>query len=225
MVLPRSPARQQQRRRHGLTWLASATGCSKMMLLGILGVAATALLAGHSGPIAQVSRILASTAVLAEAGSSAAGAVIFAGANVTEVVSTAFAGAAVNSMSVANEIWRGIDLFNISMTMREGSLHTHDPVYVMKWLNTSAGKNVIPIPDKLRGLFLDVAGSVCISLPLLSRSDSELHLEGRFYTLGQGTAASARDVRLRMEVDRGSLQRTVVQSSVGYVRIRASAGG
>ena len=173
----------QQRRRHGLAWLVGGAYFPRGTFWYAAAVVCVALLSGHSGPVAQVSRMLGSVASVAEASSTAAGAVITAGANMTEVVSVAFVGAAQNSLTLAGDMWFGIDIHNIAMRRIDGTIDSVDGTLLCKWLSSDVGRRVVPVPAGFLDILTDVVSSVSSTLTAVARSDTLLDWHGQYHSI------------------------------------------
>ena len=74
----------------------------------------------------QAGRILGATADVAKSLSQTNGTILGASANITQIVTETFIGAAHNSLTIASEFWNGIDLFNISVMVREARVVADD---------------------------------------------------------------------------------------------------
>ena len=183
LQLRRSPQERLQRRslaprrRHGWQWLCS-WALSRSSSLAVAAVLVAVALSGQAGPIAQLARMLASAAALAESSSAAASTIVDAGNNLTQVVSTSVLGAAQNSLSLAHDVWKGVDLSKLVVQTRSGHMLSADAELAARWLLSPKGRAAVPLPADFAAIAADVTAAVCLSFPMMERTEATLRLAG-----------------------------------------------
>ena len=126
-----APRRQAPRGRRGrLSWLRMPR--TSTFVPGAFGVLLLTL-AGEPSFVREVSRTVGAVADVAEGAGTLAGAVNFAAANTTVAVTTTAANIATSSLSLAREIWLGVNLLNVSANRSHGRMIAESLDEVRGW--------------------------------------------------------------------------------------------
>jgi hypothetical protein len=139
------------------------------------------LFSGEKGVIAQVARIFGSIAIMGESAAAITSTAVEVGSVITASMSLLALSVANNSATIAAELWSGIDLLNVSLVVKHGKVAADDGSTIAVWLNGSAGKRLVPVPDEAKLFMSDAAHSVGVSMPLVHMHDAQLHIaDGNF---------------------------------------------
>lgn len=149
-----------------------------MVMLSFLAV-----YGGAEGPLIQIGRLLGVAADLGEATSVAAGHAV----NMTGAIATAatdvISSATSNGLNSAENIWRGVDISDLSVTRCAGIMTLDDEHVLAVWLNSTAAHTLVPcLTDDLRDQMMAAASSVSLSLTSLQTSTEALEFENSFNT-------------------------------------------
>ena len=159
-------------------WRFLGGGSLTMVMLSFLAV-----YGGAEGPLIQIGRLLGVAADLGEATSVAAGHAV----NMTGAIATAatdvISSATSNGLNSAENIWRGVDISDLSVTRCAGIMTLDDEHVLAVWLNSTAAHTLVPcLTDDLRDQMMAAASSVSLSLTSLQTSTEALELENSFNT-------------------------------------------
>ena len=108
----------------------------------------------------------------------AAGHLAWAGANLTEAVSSVVVASTASSLSLVDEAWRGIDLVNVTARAESGRLVIDDPSQLIVYLKSAPGADLLPVPDNIRRFIAERAAGIGRRVPSLSVSRSEFNSTG-----------------------------------------------
>ena len=148
----------------------------KLGRLSMLSMPVAFAVAWHVG--GQISRTFAAVADVAEGSSRVATAVLNSGVSLSSGATTFVAGAAASGLAVSTEIWRGVDLYNITVRQHAHQAIADDPLVVKAWLESDAGRRAAPLADEPRQLVADIGASVGVAMPKASHSSTLLHVNG-----------------------------------------------
>ncbi len=151
---------------------------------GLVTFGAVLLLAvygGAEGPLIQLGRLLGIAADLGEATSLAAGHAVNVTGAIAHAATDVISSATSNGLNSAENIWRGIDISQLTSQRCAGILTVDDEHVLATWLNSSAARVLVPcMNDELREQMLAAASSVSLALTSLQTSTETLELAMAF---------------------------------------------
>lgn len=127
-------------------------------------------LAGRGGTVEHIGRLLGAAADLSESTGDTASALLRAVANVTVTTESFFVTAATSTKDIVYEIWRGVDLLNMTIAHTRGHVLIDDFSILSEWLGSPSGQSTSMLPPDVVSFVLNITASVSPSMPLLHQT-------------------------------------------------------
>ena len=171
----KSQAKKTQPRRRWWpgSWKTPKLGSSTAMVVVMIA------LAGNSGPVQQLSRLMACTASVAESTTFAATSLIDGSLNASQVLTQTVIASAQNSLNLVQEVWSGIELADLIVHSRSGRFRSSSGATLASWLRKS-GAASLRISEDCADLMAATADAVCYRMPALAQRDEFLNMSGTF---------------------------------------------
>ena len=133
------------------------------------------------GVVEQLTRLLASVALVSERASVAAAGVLDHGAELASTTSSAVIAFTTGSLDLVRTAWIGVDLLDLRCTSTEGSVMGAHGSVLADWLNSSSG-HAATRTNRSDALFLwaSLVTSVGVALPHVASTASDLEVDGLF---------------------------------------------
>ena len=133
-----------------------------------------------SGLLGNTGRLLGAAADVSESAGRGASGIIDSGINITSSFRTATVTAASSGLAVVTELWQGIDLLNVSISVSSGRVAVDDATVFQKWLQAPLTQRVWPLPDNVIELSSLAAGAVGVASPHVRLAKTHAVLVGSF---------------------------------------------
>jgi len=135
------------------------------------------------GFVEQLTRLLASVALVSERASVAAAGVLDHGAELASTTSSAVIAFTTGSMDLVRTAWIGIDLLDLRCTSTEGSVMGAHGSVLADWLNSTSGHAATRTNrSEVLVLWASLVTSVGVALPHVASTASDLDVDGLFWT-------------------------------------------
>ena len=142
------------------------------------------ILTGRDGPLLQVSRLLGAAASLSESAGSAVGKAIDGATAIATSTTDLFLAVATNSMSLGDNAWHGVDLYDVNANRCSGSLTADSGQVLHTWLLSRHASNLLPCANSdLKQTLIAAATSVSLRMPDIQTIAEELQLNGTYGAL------------------------------------------
>ena len=176
---PNSSSARGTGRAYGLAWPKWAklpkTGSGMVMLL------CAAILSGQNCRILKVSRLSGAVAQISEAVSSTASRALGATTELTSSAADLVVAVATNTLSLGDNFWHGVDLYNITASRCSGQFTVDSSAIVAEWLDSNKGATLLPCitPDSKLSITA-AAESVGLQMPQMAADTEELRIIGSY---------------------------------------------
>ena len=155
-------------------WLWKVGVFSKSTWRAALWMVALFALFGHSGPVSQLTRVLAAAAGLAETSSLAASSAVVAAANLTTVSSAMAVQLLGRGASTMHDFWQGVDLVNVSAQLEHGRLAGADGDEIAEWLFSEEGNHTFALAPATRSAVASAARATSLARPQVEQASQTL---------------------------------------------------
>lgn len=150
---------------------------AQISLAGNCLIVGSLLDGGHEGPIRQFSRILGATAGVTESVSELSLNVL----SKTSLLTSRFFDATVSSLDAVSTLWRGVDLVNVRLFSRRGTVVADAKEVILAWLGSPAGQVWHNCSnEEVLEVWKSALASLSMQLPLVSLQQGVFETHGHF---------------------------------------------
>ena len=91
---------------------------------------------------------------------------------------------AVNSLNVGQNLWHGVDVFNISIHHCQGQLQVDSPAALSEWFESQAAHKILPcLNDHISSNIEAAVASISLQMLLLTSQTEDIVLAGQYLRL------------------------------------------
>ena len=143
-----------------------------------------AVISGQSGPLGQVARLLGAVAGVSEAVGNVATAALNSTSALVASASEVAVSMAVNSLNVGQNLWHGVDVFNISTHHCQGHVRVDSSAVLSEWFESHAAHMIWPcLNDHISSNIEAAVASISLQMPLLTSQTEDIVLAGQYLRL------------------------------------------
>jgi hypothetical protein len=143
-------------------------------------IAAVVWRGGESGLLGNTGRLVGAAADVGESAGRGVSSVIDSGINISSSLKMATVAVAASGLAVATELWQGVDLTNLNVSVSAGRVAVDDAQVFLKWLQSPLAQRVWPLPDHAINLSCFAAGSIGVASPHVRLAKTNAQFIGSF---------------------------------------------